>query len=340
MPRKASLKTIAAKVGVSIATVSYVLSKGDESGISQEVSEKIKKAAKELNYQPNQIAKSLKSGKTNTIGLIVADISNPFFAHIARVVEDEAAKMDYTVIFGSSDEKAKKSKELIKVLANRQVDGFIIAPTENSEGQIQELLDQKTPLVLLDRYFPEIKTNYVALDNYSSAYAAVEGLIDSGYKRIGVVAYSNKLFHMQERVRGYREACAKNGLEIKEEWVRTVAYDHVKENMQDHINEVTDGNNAVDALFFATNTLAVNGVRALDAKNIKIPRDLGVVVFDQSEVFEFFYTPLSFIKQPIDQMAKRAVRILIDQIDGKTNKLEQVNLGAKLMVQESSGRAF
>lgn len=336
MPRKASLKTIAEKVGVSIASVSYVLSKGADSGISQEVSDRIKKAAKELNYQPNQIAKSLKSGKTNTIGLIVADISNPFFAHIARVVEDEAAKLDYTVIFGSSDEKAAKSKELIKVLGNRQVDGFIIAPTENSQEQIQNLLDQKMPLVLLDRYFPELPASYVALDNYSSANAAVQSLIDSGYKKIGVVAYSHTLFHVRERIRGYREACINNGLKIDEDWVRTVDYDTLKSSMSQHIDAAIAGADPVDALFFTTNTLAINGIRALDKMDVKIPRDLGVVVFDQSEVFEFFYCPLSYVKQPIEEMAKRSVQILLGQINAKTAKMEHINLEANLVLQESS----
>ena len=118
MKKKVSLKDIAERVGVSTATVSYVLSKGKDSGVSEEVSKRVKQAAKELNYQPNQIAKSLKMGKTFTIGLVVADISNPFFAHIARIVEDEAAAKNYTVIFGSSDEKPKKMWRLLQYLRN------------------------------------------------------------------------------------------------------------------------------------------------------------------------------------------------------------------------------
>lgn len=153
------------------------------------------------------------------------------------------------------------------------------------------------------------------------------------------MAYSTTLFHMQERVRGYREACAKNGLEVREHWIRKLSYDHVKENMREHINVVTKGNDPVDALFFTTNTLAVNGVRALDANQIKISRDLGVVVFDQSEVFEFFYAPLSFVKQPIDTMAKRAVRILVDQINGKTVPVQQINLEGILMLRGSSRKS-
>ena len=153
MTKRVSLKDIAKKAGVSTATVSYVLSKKENSGISAEVSEKIKKIAEELDYRPNQIAKSLQSGKTLTIGLILADISNPFFAHIARIIEDEAKKHDYTVIFGSSDENASKSRDLIQFLTNRQVDGFIIAPAEDSEKDIKLLKKQNIPFVLIDRFF-------------------------------------------------------------------------------------------------------------------------------------------------------------------------------------------
>ena len=134
--KKVGLKEIAKDAGVSIATVSYVLSKGKNSRVSVEMSKKIEKIAKDLNYQPNRIAQSLKSGKTFTIGLIVADISNPFFAHIARIIEDEASKSNYTVIFGSSDEKPDKTMHLLEFFANRQVDGFILAPSRDSKKQI------------------------------------------------------------------------------------------------------------------------------------------------------------------------------------------------------------
>src|SRR5690606_11324084 len=134
MKKRVSIKNIAEAAGVSTALVSYVLNnKEKEARVGKEIAIKIREIAKELGYQPNQRAKSLKSGLSYIIGLIVADISNPYFANIARTVEDEAKKNNYTVIFGSSDENAEKSRDLIDVLINRQVDGFIIAPTDDFE---------------------------------------------------------------------------------------------------------------------------------------------------------------------------------------------------------------
>ncbi|MAZ28046.1 MAG: LacI family transcriptional regulator [Cytophagaceae bacterium] len=337
MKRKTSLKDIAKKVGVSTATVSYVLSKGKESKVSVGMSEKIKKVAKELNYQPNQIAKSLKSGKTFTIGLIVADISNPFFANFARIIEDEAAHLNYTVIFGSSDEKAGKSWDLIQFLLNRQVDGFIIAPTEGSEIHIQYLKEQHIPFVLIDRYFPKINTNYVVINNYKASYEAVERLINPGNKKIGMLAYDTSLHHMQERIRGYQAAMKDNGLNLKESWLKKINFDNIKEEVRYAIDDILNGQDPVDALFFATNTLAVQSLKYIDELKYKIPADLAIISFDEGEAFDFYYCPLTFVKQPLIEFGKKAVKVLTEQIADPTKKEEHICLNAELIIRKSCG---
>jgi len=169
MKKKVSLKDIAQKVGVSIALVSYVLNNKKEGRINKDVALKIKDTAHALNYRTNQIAKSLKTNKTNTIGLIVSDISNPFSSSLARIIEDEADRNGYTVIFGSSDEDVQKSQKLIETFINRQVDGLIIAPSEDAIPQLKYLQEEGIPFVLIDRYFPELKTNYVTIDIFKLA---------------------------------------------------------------------------------------------------------------------------------------------------------------------------
>src|SRR6478752_7101985 len=149
MNKKASLKDIADKVGVSTALVSYVLNNKKEGRIKKSVADRIRTVATELNYRTNQIAKSLKTNKTFTIGLIVSDIANPFSSSLARIIEDEADKSGYTVIFGSSDEDAQKSQKLIDTFVNRQVDGLIIAPVDNSIEQIKYLEQEGIPFVLV-----------------------------------------------------------------------------------------------------------------------------------------------------------------------------------------------
>lgn len=339
MKKKVSIKDIAKSIGVSTALVSYVLNnKEKEARVGKEMAAKIRKTAKELNYQPNQIARSLKSGKTHTIGVIVADISNPFFANIARIIEDEANKHQYTVIFGSSDENPKKLSSLIDVLLNRQVDGLIIVPTANSEHQILDLQRQNVPFVLIDRYFPDISTNYVATDNYKAAYNAVTHLISSGYKRISMIAYKMELVHMQERKRGYLDALSDHKLSQDDTLLKEADHVNIKEDVTSIINDLVT-KNAVDAIFFATNSLATNGLRCINDLNLKVPDDLAIVTFDEGEVFDFFYSPLTFVKQPVTELGQKAVDVLLGELTDKTTDSNsgQVIIRSDLIVRSSSG---
>lgn len=337
MKKRVALKDIAKKVGVSIATVSYVLSKGDESGVSVEMSKKIKKVAKELNYQPNQIAKSLKSGRTFTIGLIVADISNPFFAQIARIAEDTAAKLGYTIIFGSSDENADKSWSLIQFFRNRQVDGFIIVPTEGSEEQIKYLKDQKIPFVLVDRYFSQIPTNYVATDHYKAAYKAVSRLIETGNTKIGIVAYTNPLNHMTKRIEGSFAAMNDHDLEINENWLKKLDFSNVEIETKKAIDNLLVVKNPVDAIFFTTYRLAIFGLLYIKQLGYNVPDDVAVIGFDSGEAYDFHYAPVSHVQQPLTELGRNAVKILIDQITNPDRVKKQIDLEAKLVIRKSCG---
>ena len=334
--KKIGLKEIAEEAGVSIATVSYVLSQKKNSRVSADMTEKIEKIAKELNYQPNRIAQSLKSGKTYTIGLVVADISNPFFSNIARIVEDEASKFNYTVIFGSFDEKADKSIHLLKFLSNRQVDGFIFAPAGGSEEQITFLTEQGIPFVLIDRYYPHIDTNYVAIDNFKASYQATEHLLLTGNKKIGMISFGTEFHHMKERVRGYREALEKNGVEGDGAWFKEIDVSQVEEGVAPAIDTMLKGSNPIEALFFATNSLAIVGLKHLNKLDLKIPDDVRIVSFDEGEAFDFFYCPLTHIRQPLAKMARQAVDILVEQITRPELPNRQVSLEAELIQRESS----
>uniref|UniRef100_F4C8Z6 Transcriptional regulator, LacI family n=1 Tax=Sphingobacterium sp. (strain 21) TaxID=743722 RepID=F4C8Z6_SPHS2 len=337
MNKKVSLKDIAKAVGVSTALVSYVLNnKEKEARVGKEIAEVIRKKAMEMNYQPNQLAKSLKSGKSFTIGLILADISNPFFANIARTIEDEAKKYNYTVIFGSSDENAEKSRDLIEVLIERQVDGFIIAPTERTESQIESLKKANIPFVLIDRYFPKIQTNYVITDNFGAAYRATQHLIDAGFERIGMIAYKNGLIHMKERVRGYKQAVkdAAYGKALLKE----VTYEMGEGEIQDKIDELINGKQKIDALFFATNTLSIHGLKYLNRKKLRVPDDVAVVCFDECDAFDFFYCPLTYVKQPLVEVGQQAVNILLKKINNPEKEEEQVSLASDFVIKKSSAK--
>lgn len=335
--KKVSLKDIATEAGVSTALVSYVLTnKEKEARVGEEIAKKIREIARKLNYQPNHIARSLKSGRSFTIGLIVADISNPFFANIARTIEDEAKRNNYTVIFGSSDENVDKSRDLINVLLNRQVDGLIITPTEGSEEQINQLKAQKVPFVLIDRFFPEIEASHIAVNNYEAAYNAVSHLLKMGRKRIGMVAYKTTLHHISERKRGYKEALQAYHM-TGNTLLKSARYSHLKEDIKVSIDQLLSGRHPADAVFFATNSLAMEGLKYINSLGIHIPDQLAVITFDEGEALDLFYSPVTFVRQPILEMGKAAVRVLLEEIKDNKKEIEHICIDTALVVRKSCG---
>lgn len=335
MSKKTSLKDIAQAVGVSTALVSYVLNNQKENRISKEIAQKIRKTAQDLNYQPNQIAKSLKTNKTRTLGLVVADIANPFSSSLARIIEDEVDQQDYTVIFGSSDENAQKSGKLITTLLNRQVDGLLIAAPEGTESQIAELQQRGIPFVLIDRYFPNLKTNYVALDNHQAIHTAVRHLIDAGYRRIGLVNYRTSLVHLNERTRGYQSALDENRIPSRKQWLKEVSINNLQGEVDKAVGELTTGSQRVEAIVFASNTLAVAGLNRIKRAHLRVPDDVAVVSFDEADINELFHSPLTYVRQPLLEMGQLATQILLETL-AKNNRISQANLEATLVVQAST----
>lgn len=272
--KRVSLKHIADKAGVSNATVSLVLSGKEKEGrVSKEVADKIRIIAQELNYQPNSVARSLRMGRTKAIALIVADISNLFFATLAFHIQEEAEKYSYSVMIANTNESVDKMKAMIDMYINRQVDGFLIVPTENSEDIIQKLVDNNMALVLLDRYFPFIQCNYVVTDNYKASFEATKLLIDNGCRKIALVTYKNKLPHILERKSGYLDAMAYAGY-TELSCVKEIRYSHFKEDIERAIQELFEKDNLVEGIFFSTNSISMEGLKCLKRRGILIS-DIG-----------------------------------------------------------------
>ncbi len=332
MTRKTSLKDIANKIGVSASLVSYVLNgKDKENRVSEETATKIRKAAKELNYIPNLSARSLKTNKSHTIGLIVADISNPFFSNLARTIEDEAYAHNYTVIFGSSDENEDKFKRVLDFLSTRQVDGFIIASPEESRETVSKLKESNIPLVLIDRYFNDLETNSVTVDNFQASFDATTYLLNKGHQRIGGIMYDSTLLHYQDRSNGYLEALKQAGIVDADKFLRKVNHQSLQSEIKTEVQKLIF-DDQVTAIYFSTNTIATEGLRQIRNFGKKIPDEIDVVAFDENVIYQFLEEPIPFIRQPIKEMGQEAVRILIDQIEQKDLEIKNRLLKASLEI--------
>ena len=335
MKKKVSLKDIAQHLGVSTALVSYVLNNQLEDRINKDTAQKIRATAIELGYRPNQIAKSLKNSRTQTIGLIVADIANPFFAHLARIIEDEAKKNNYTIVFGSADESSQKSEALIHAFMSKQVDGFIIAAAEGSEKQLSALKKQDVPFVLADRFFPGFPANSVTIDNFQAAHDAVTHLLKNGFKRIGMINLKTALFHSNERSRGYKEALADQG-KAMEPYLKEVNEKDLEAEVQQAIHELLHQPEPVDALFFGNNSLAMAGLIQLRNLNIRVPDQIAVICFDESTAYNLFYCPLTYIRQPLVKIGQAAVKLLIEAIKQEDPGTKSITFEAELVIHQSS----
>ena len=334
--KKITSQDIADELGISRSVVSFVLNgKNKEMRISDELTQKVLTLVENRNYQANQLARSLKTGKTFIIGLIVADISNPFFANIAREVELELIKYGYDVVFCSSDENKTKFKVQIENFIHRQVDGLILIPPVNSFDVLSVLNSQNIPFVIIDRDFTDKNINSVNINNHKAAYDATNRLINNDRKRVGIINVNNELLTMAERTAGYIEALNDNGIKINSELIKHLKFSKVSKHVYKAVEDLITNN--VDAIIFTTNKLGVFGIQAIREMDKKIPEDIAVISFDDSEVYATAFTSITAVKQPLKQMSKEAVRIILKAINSNNLKFdyEQIALDVSFIVRES-----
>lgn len=313
--KRVTIKDIATEAGVSIALVSFVMNNKaagkDTYRVNKETAQRILEVAQKLNYQPNSAARALRSGKTNTIGVIVSDISNKFFADIARCIENHAYKRNYTVLFGSTDENPQKLENLIEVFRNKGVDGLVVVPCDGADEIICDVARQNVPLVLLDREVPDLEVSSVVLNNRRAGYETTERLIRRGFTRIEMISYSMELSNIREREEGYRRCMQAYELD-KNAVIHHLRHDRLSK-MEDIIREARQ--RRVDAFLFATNSLAGQGLRVIFRNGWRVPQDFAIACFDTNEVIDIYKTAIAYVRQPIEQFGTEALDLLIKSIE-------------------------
>ncbi|MGN7721486.1 LacI family DNA-binding transcriptional regulator [Chitinophaga sp. 22620] len=331
-----SIKDIAKQAGVSPTTVSFVLNgKAKEKRISDQVSKKILKLAAKLKYKPNQLARGLRTGKTKTIGLIVEDIANHFFANVAKIVEEEADKFGYKVLYGSTEDNLIKARGLLEVLEYRQVDGYIITPTPNLDKEIEVLKNSRKPMVLMDRYLPQIPTNYVMVNNFQGSYDAAEYLLELGYQKIALVTTTSEQIQMKERFNGFTAAMKAHRASLPRKMCKKIPFGASKEEAVAQIMEFIKGLPGLDALFFTTNYLGIYGIESVKELGLKIGEDVALISFDDHDLFRLHTPGITCVAQPIHDIARNVIQVLMNELNQHNNQINQVVLPATLIKRES-----
>ena len=336
MKKKLSINDIASQLNVAKSTISFILNgKAKEKRISDELAERVLKYVKEKGYKPNQLAKSLSTGKTKMICLMVEKISDYFFSHIAYHLEELAYKSGYKIIYCSTDNDPEKTRELIQLFRDRHVDGYIITPPIGIEKDIIDLINDEHPVVLFDRYFKSIETDYVVLDNYQGTYKAVAHLAGKKYKNIAFITLRSEQSQMKDREAGYNDALLNLGLTPI---TLKVSFENSAIETVNEINLFIKSHSEIDSIVFATNYLALSGVKAINDLNLLIPGDIGIIAFDDHDVFNVYNPTISAIAQPLETMAIELFRILLERLDNKTptGQFQQTVVSPELILRKST----
>jgi len=337
--KKISIHDLAKQLNVSSATVSFVLNgKAAQMRISRAVEKKILKHAEKSGYRPNRVAKSLRTGKSGMIGMLVEGISDPFFASIARIVEREIHQYGYKIFYASTNNDPDIARELLKAYRDTQVDGYIIAPPPGIEEEVKALMEDGFPVVLFDRHFPGLATHNVIVDNFGGSYQAILHFVKNGYRNIALVTLHSAQVQMADRLRGYENAMAEHGLEPR---VLKISYNLKHEHITAEVSSFLNRTDRPDAVLFATNYLAISGLRAIADLKLRIPEHIAVIGFDDNSHFSLFSPSITAVAQPVDEISRRTVKKLMACLTAGESPplMETVVLPAGLIIRESSARA-
>jgi DNA-binding LacI/PurR family transcriptional regulator len=329
---KATIYDIAKEAGVSIATVSKVIN--GKGRISSETRNAVFAIMERFDFQPSVIASALTGKKTFTLGLLVPDVSNPFFAEIARAIEDQGHQLGYSVVMCNTDNKDEKIERYISLLLQKSVDGIIIATGIEKKEILVQLLEKGLPIVLIAREMPLVAVETVVVDDYAGGCMAANHLLQLGHKDIAILAESQKVSSSRERMRGFRQTMADSGLTFNEKWLKIC--DYKIEDGKKNALELLQGNNRPSAIFACNDLLAVGALQAAKALQINVPSELSIISFDNTILASVTNPPLTTIAQPMEEMGKLAVNLIVEHIKGDKKAKQRIVFRPELMIREST----
>lgn len=326
-----TIRDIAKRAGVSIATVSRVIN--NNYPVSSEVEALVRKTMEDLNYRPNANARSLRSRKTGLIALVVADLSNRFFMEAAKGLEAVIADSDYNLIIASSSGKVEKERKLIESLMEMRIAGLVIACIDKSKEKLQSCEDMDVPMVLIDRKVEALDTNQILWDNYTGACQLTNHLIEYGHKRIAIVNVSLNNNNGQERLQGFKEALKAAGLKCLKEYISKSNFG--QEEAYEFVMKVMKSAEPPTAIFCANNIMLEGTLDALKELNLKVYDDVSVVIFGNPECNRYLERKITAVIQDTRSMGRIAGEVMCDLLKNPNIHHTQIVLKTELVLGDS-----
>lgn len=325
----ATIYDVAKRAGVSTYTVSSVLNRS--AYVSPELTKRVMEAVRELDYTINDLARSLQTRKTRTVGMLIPDIANPFYAKVVRGVEDVLKKAGYSLILGSTYNNLAEQSRCIAVFRSKQVDGLLLFVAPGDESDIRSLIEAKKPVVFVGRVPLQLTADSVTADNVKGVYLAVSHLTAKGHTRIALINGQAGLSSSKDRVNGWRKALRKAGLRAPKEYVHHG--DWTAASGYECASALLDLPEPPTAIFTANFLMMTGVLKALQDRKLKCPGDVEVMSSDDSEWLDVFEPRISTVVQPSYEMGAEAARLLLKRIKEPDRGFEQIVLPPQLMIR-------
>lgn len=326
------MRDVAQRAGVSVTTVSHVIN--NTRTVSDASRQSVLQAMEELEYRPNALARSLRRRKTNTIGMIVPDSANPFFAEIARAIEDASFAQNYSVILCNSEGDLEKQRTYTKVLVENRVAGILFLAAGLSTELVDDLCRQRVPLVVVDREVPGVEVDTVLTNHAQGGCLATQHLIDLGHRRIACITGSSEVAPSADRVIGYRATLEDNGLAFDERLV--VKGDFQYRSGYEATRQLLRGEVKPTAIFACNDLMAVGCISAATELGFRIPADLSVVGFDDVRLASFTNPPLTTVAQPKVEIGRLATEMLLERMIDPDARPHFRRLDTELRIRNST----
>jgi LacI family transcriptional regulator len=327
----ATIKDVAAIAGISYTTVSHVLNRTRP--VSEEVRKKVEAAIAQLDYVPSAVARSLKAKSTLTIGLLIPNGINPYFAELARGIEDHCERNGFCVILCNSDDNPQKQRNYLRVLLEKRVDGLIVSSVGSDDGLLNGLAAVRTPMVIVDRDLENINADLVRIDHEVGAYLATTHLLEQGHRHIACISGPAQTSVARMRLAGYRRAMHEAQIDVPVDWI--VESDFTGPSGYQAAVTLLEGRRPT-AIFAANDMVGIGVLRAAAERNIRVPSDLSVIGFDDIQMSRYLYPALTTVGQSILQLGERAAEVLLRRIAVPTTAVEQLIVSPRIVLREST----
>ncbi len=322
---------MAQKSGLSIATISKYINGGNVLDKNKIV---IQNAIDELNFKVNEMARGLKTNKTKTVGIALPELNNLFFTSIVSKIEDVILKEGYGTIICDYKQDYDLEKKKLDFLVNKSVDAIVLIPSGKEENEINEILKNGTPVILIDRLLKGVECDVVLGDNLSSSYNAVEQLFIMGHKRVGVIIGPKEMYTAEQRLKGYYRVHEDYSLRIDLDLIKYG--DYRMDSGYILFKELLNMENAPTAIYVTNYEMTLGAVMAINEMNIKIPNDLSIIGFDNMDLVKVINPPLSVVVQPVESIGETTAKLLLKRMNGDNSNFPSVNrLKAKLIITKS-----